>query len=167
MTATHATNFEKLKLGNMKRCSGRSTHQGATQKLDSQTSRVDEVLGKCVYARCPHHRSTTTNTAQPQRVGALLPMPSCLGIGGHPGPGKDTHGTLGPEQRRGRGWPTPTPTGRSAHAMKRTQDSPTHKFLDQQNQRQEVYRAYLYHTRLFHFMDVQETIPIFSQHRRV
>ena len=24
------------------------------------------------------------------------------------GPGKDTHGTLGPEQRGGRGWPTPT-----------------------------------------------------------
>ena len=53
--------------------------------------------------------STTTNTAQPQRVGALLPMPSCLGIGGTPvGPGKDTHGTLGPEQRGGSGWPTPT-----------------------------------------------------------
>ena len=41
------------------------------------------VLGECVYARCPHHKSTTTNTAQPHRVGALLPMPSCLGIGGH------------------------------------------------------------------------------------
>ena len=46
------------------------------------------------------------------------------------GPGKDTHGTLGPEQRGGRGWPTPTPKGRSAHAMTRTQDSPTHKSSD-------------------------------------
>ena len=28
--------------------------------------------------------STTTNEAQPQRVGALLPVPSCLGIGEAP-----------------------------------------------------------------------------------
>ena len=41
-----------------------------------------------------------------QRVGALSLIPSCLGISGHPsGPGKDTHGTLGPDQREGRGWP--------------------------------------------------------------
>ena len=32
-------------------------------------------------------------------VGALLPMPSCLGIGGTPvGPGKDTHGAQGQSQ---------------------------------------------------------------------
>ena len=31
---------------------------------------------------------------------------------------------------KGRGWPTPTPKGRSAHAMTRTQDSPTHKSSD-------------------------------------
>ena len=47
------------------------------------------------------------------------------------GPGKDSHGTLGPEQRGGRGWPTPTPKGRSAHAITRTQDSPTHKVFRQ------------------------------------
>ena len=97
------------------------------ERLASSTARP-RVLGECVYARCPHHRSTTTNTAQPQRVGALFPMPSCLGT--PVGPGKDTHGTLGPEQRGGRGWPTPTPKGRSAHAMTRTQDSPTHKSSD-------------------------------------
>ena len=56
---------------------------------DSQAQQPDltsrgGVLGECVYARCPHHRSSTTNTAQPQWVGAMLPMPSCLGIGGHP-----------------------------------------------------------------------------------
>ena len=40
------------------------------------------------------------------RVGALLPMPSCLGIGSTPvGPSKDTRGTMAPEQGRGRGWP--------------------------------------------------------------
>ena len=40
------------------------------------------------------------------RVGALLAMPSCLGIGSTPvGPGKDTRGTMGPEQRGSRGWP--------------------------------------------------------------
>ena len=58
-------------------------------RSDSQAQQPDltkrgGVLGECVYARCPHHRSTTTNTAQPQRVGAVLPMPSCLGIGGAP-----------------------------------------------------------------------------------
>ena len=56
-------------------------------RSDSQAQQPDltsrgGVLGECVYARCPHHRPTTTNTAQPQRFGALLPMPSCLGIGG-------------------------------------------------------------------------------------
>ena len=77
---------------------------------------------------------------KPQRVGALLPMPSCFGSGGTPvGHGKDTHGTLGPEQRGGRGWPTPTPKGRSAHAMTRTQDSPTHKSSDKQNKTTEQF----------------------------
>ena len=42
------------------------------------------LLEERVYARCPQHMSTITNEAPPQRVGALLPMPSCLGIGGHP-----------------------------------------------------------------------------------
>ena len=43
-----------------------------------------------------------------QRVGALSLIPSCLGIGGTPvGPGKDTHGTLGPLQREAVGGPTP------------------------------------------------------------
>ena len=75
-------------------------------RSDSQAQQLDftsrgGVLGECVYARCPHHRSTTTNIAQPQSVGALLPMPSCLGT--PVGPGKDIHGTLGPEQR-GRPW---------------------------------------------------------------
>ena len=49
------------------------------------------VLGECVYARCPHHRTTAANTAQPQRVGALLPMPSCMGIGGHPSGSRQGH----------------------------------------------------------------------------
>ena len=33
----------KLKLANVTKCSGRSTHQGATRKLNSQTLRVEEV----------------------------------------------------------------------------------------------------------------------------
>ena len=41
-----------------------------------------------------------------QRVRALSLIPFCLGISGHPsGAGKDTHGTLGPDQREGREWP--------------------------------------------------------------
>ena len=42
-TVRHATNLEKLKLKSAKMNSGRSTHQGATRKLNSQTSRVEEV----------------------------------------------------------------------------------------------------------------------------
>ena len=39
------------------------------------------------------------------RVGALPPMPSCLGIGGHTGGSwQDTHGTPVPTQWEGRGW---------------------------------------------------------------
>ena len=64
-----------------------------------QPHNTRKLLVERVYERRPNHMSTT-------RVGAVLPMPSCLGIGGTPaGPGKDTHGTLGPEQRGGLGWP--------------------------------------------------------------
>ena len=36
-------NNEKLKLTNVTKFSGRNTHQGATRKLNSVTSRVEEV----------------------------------------------------------------------------------------------------------------------------
>ena len=57
-------------------------------RSDSQAQQHDHttrggVLEERLYARCPQHMSTTTNEAQLQRVGALLPMPSCLRIGGH------------------------------------------------------------------------------------
>ena len=131
-TAKHTTNLEKLKLGNMKRCSGRSTHQGATRKLNSQTSRVEEV---CLENACMHdvHITGPLPPTQHNHKGLALCSRCHLAWAseGTPvGPGKDTHGTLGPEQRSGRGWPTPTPKGRSAHAMTRTQDSPTHKSSD-------------------------------------
>ena len=84
------------------------THQGATRKLNSMTSRHGGVLEERVYARGPHHMSTTYK-AQPQRL-ALCPRchPAWASEGTPVGPGKDTHGTPGPEQRGGRGWPTPT-----------------------------------------------------------
>ena len=46
--ARHTTNLEKLKLKltSAKMCSGRSTHQGTTRKLNSQTSRVEEMCLK-------------------------------------------------------------------------------------------------------------------------
>ena len=57
-----------------------------------QTQHISKkMLEERVYARCPQHMSTTTNEAQPQRVGALLPIPSCLGIGGHPSGSRQGH----------------------------------------------------------------------------
>ena len=47
------------------------------------------------------------------------------------GPGKDTHGTLGPGKRGGRGWPTPTPQGRSTVSMTHATDSTKHKSVRQ------------------------------------
>ena len=46
------------------------------------------------------------------------------------GPGKDTHGALGPGKRGGRGWPTPKPKGRSTVSMTRALDSTKHKSSD-------------------------------------
>ena len=62
------------------------------------------MLGEGVYARCPHHKSTTTNTAQPHKVGALLPMPSCLGIGGHPSGSRQGHPRYTGARTTGRPW---------------------------------------------------------------
>ena len=47
------------------------------------------------------------------------------------GPGKDTHGTLGPGKRRGRGWPTPMPQGRSTVSMTHAPDRTKHKSVRQ------------------------------------
>ena len=74
------------------------------------------LLGECAYARCPHHRSTTTNTAQPQRVGALLPMPSCLGIGRHSSGSRQGHSRYTGERTTGRPWVAHT----NAQRAKRT-----------------------------------------------
>ena len=59
------------------------------------------------------NKNTTTTTTttqqhqQPQRVGALSPMPTCLGIAG---PGKDTHGTPVLLRRKAVGGPTKSMT---------------------------------------------------------
>ena len=73
---------DKVKLTNVTKCSGRSTHQGATRKLNIQTSRAEEVCLKnaCmtyVHMTSPHddhdhdhdndHLHDTTT-----RVGALV-----------------------------------------------------------------------------------------------
>ncbi len=57
-------------------------------------------------------RAHVTNTSQFQfraaaRGLALCPWyhPAWVSVGTPVGPGKDTHGTLGPDQREGRGWP--------------------------------------------------------------
>ena len=66
-------------------------------------------LEERVYARCPQHMSTTTNTAQPQGLALCSRcIPAWASEGTPVGPVKDTHGTLGPGKRGGRGWPTTT-----------------------------------------------------------
>ena len=65
----------------------RSDSQAQQHDLTSRGGMLEER----VYARCPQHMSTITNEAQPQRIGALLPMPSCLGIGGHPSGSRQGH----------------------------------------------------------------------------
>ena len=90
--ARHARNLGKLKLTNTNiylnanRCSGRKTrtpvHQETTRKLNSQTSRAEEVCMKnaCmndVHMISPHDNHDhdhdhDTYTTRPQRVGALV-----------------------------------------------------------------------------------------------
>ena len=128
--ARHATNLEKLKLGNIKKCNGRSTHQGATRKLNSMTSRVEEV---CWKNACMHdvHNTCPPSPMKHNHKGLAL-CSRCHASEGTPvGPGKDTHGTLGPGKRRGRGWPTPTPQGRSTVSMTHAPDSTKHKSVRQ------------------------------------
>ena len=108
----------------VRRSSGRRDHKLCTLSL----------LGECVYARCPHHRSTTTNTAQPQRVGALLPMPSCLGIGGGtPSGSRQGHPRYSGARRTVRPWVAHTNAQRAkrtchdAHSFQHT-SLPTNMF---------------------------------------
>ena len=83
-----------------------------------------------------HQHSTTT------RVGALLPMPSCLGIGGHPSGSRQGHPTVhwGPNNGEAVGGPHQPPNGRSAHSVRRAQDSATSKSSDKQKSTTEQFR---------------------------
>ena len=71
-------------------------------RSDSQAQQHDltsrgGVLEERVYARCPQHMSTTTNTAQPQGLALCSRCHPAWASEGTPvGPSKDTHGTLGP-----------------------------------------------------------------------
>ena len=127
-------NHVDKKIWNGTQISSRQVHRTMhALRIDSEAHQHDltsrgGVLEERVYARCPQHMSTTTNEAQPQKVGALLPMLSCLGT--PVGPGNDTHGTLGPRKRGGRGWPTPTPRRRSTVSMTHAPDSAHHKSSD-------------------------------------
>ena len=96
--ARHATNVEKVTLTNVKRCSGRSTHQGATRKLNSQSSRVEEV---CLNNACVHDVLIACPLAPTQHNHKGLALcsrchPAWASEGTPVGTGKDTHGTLGP-----------------------------------------------------------------------
>ena len=68
----------KLKLTNVTKCSGRSTHQGATRKLNSQTSRVEEVCLKnaCmsnVHMTCPPPPTQRKHKGWRSAPDAILP----------------------------------------------------------------------------------------------
>ena len=68
----------KLKLTNVTKCSGRSTHQGATRKLNSQTSRVEEVCSKnaCmnkVHMTCPPPPTQCNLKGWRSALDAILP----------------------------------------------------------------------------------------------
>ena len=104
-------------------------------RSDSQARQPDltsrgGVLAECVYARCPHHRFTTTNTAQPLRVGALLPMPSCLGIGGHPRWSQQGHPRYTGARTTGRPWVAQTQRAKCTCHQAYSRQSNTHKSLD-------------------------------------
>ena len=91
--------------------SGRSTHEGANRKLNNMTSRVEEVCQNNACMSDVHITCPPPQTQHNHRGLALCSRchPAWASEGTPVGSGKDTHGTLGPGQRGGRGWPTPTP----------------------------------------------------------
>ena len=131
----HATNPGKLKLKNTniylntKRCSGRNTrttvHQATTRKLNSQTSRAEEVCLKnaCVndvHMTSPHdnhdhdhdHDHLHDTTTKGWRFGGSSPWMSH-----HPSGSRQGHPRYtGAVTTEGRGWPDQRSTGRS-HAQ--------------------------------------------------
>ena len=137
--ARHATNPGKLKLKNTniylnaKRCSGRNTrtpvHQETTRKLNSQTSRAEEVCLKnaCmndVHMTSPHdnqdhdhdHDHLQDTTTNGWRFGGSSPWMSH-----HPsGSGQGLPPYTGAVTTEGRGWPDQRPTGRSQQVLRQT-----------------------------------------------
>ena len=136
--ARHATNPGKLKLTNTniylnaKRCSGRNTrtpvHQETTRKLNSQTSRAEEVCLKNASMNDVHMTSPQDNhdhdhdhdrlhdtTTKGWRFGGSTPWMSH-----HPSGSRQGHPRYtGAVTTEGRGWPDQRPTGRS-HAQRRS-----------------------------------------------
>ena len=99
---------------------------------------TSNLLEERVYARCPQHMSTITNEAQPQRVGALLPMPSCLGIGGYPSGSRQGHPRYTGARSAGRPWVARTNAPRAKYRLNdactrqhKTQVRPTNMVAEQ------------------------------------
>ena len=111
----------------------RSDSEAQQHDLASRGGVVEERM----YARGPHDMSTTSNKAQPQGLALCPRCHLAWALEGTPvGPGKDTHVTLGPEQWRGRGWPTPT-----AQRAKRTCHDARSSEFNTQVFRQTVWQA--------------------------
>ena len=105
-------------------------------RSDSQAQQHDltsrgGVLEEPVFARCPQHVSTTTNTTQPQGLALCSRCHPAWASEGTPvRPSKDTHGTLGPGKRGGRGWPTTTAQRAKCRTHQTVQNTglPTNRF---------------------------------------
>ena len=95
---------EKLKLTNVTKCSGRNTHQGATRKLNSMNSRVEEV---CLQNACMSNVHMTCPTPPKQRnhkgwrsaPDAILP-----GHRWHPSGSRQGHPRYTGDRTTGRPW---------------------------------------------------------------
>ena len=102
---------EMLKLENMKKCSGRNTHQGATRKLNSMTSRAEGVL--CQKNACMHDvHSTCPLPPTPHNHKGWRSAPDAI-LPGHRRapqwvPARTPTVHWGPVNGDGRGWPTTT-----------------------------------------------------------
>ena len=107
----------------------RSSTGGAFLRVAAASTKIARRLRVCTMSTSQVHYHLTQHNHKGLALCSRCHL-ACASEGTPVGPDKHTHGTLGPEQRGGRWWPTPTPKGRSAHAMTHTQDSPTHKSSD-------------------------------------
>ena len=128
---------EKLKLTNVTKCSGRSRHQGATRKLNSQNSRVEEVCLKkaCMsnaLMTCPHPPTQHNHKGWRSAPDAILP-----GHRWHFSGSRQGHPRYTGARTTGRPWVArhQRHKWRSQDAMTHHPNTPKHQSSDKQNQK--------------------------------